>query len=82
MGTCLVERYRIYTVVMGIVMLKESMRSAIEYFNLLVSAARCQACAIWMEFNVVYHSCVICEGMDLSSTMLDVPDSYSSIITT
>ena len=81
MRASLIECNWIDSILVSVVVLKQSMRSAIKNLYLLVCAARCQACTVWMEFNIINHTCMICETVYLATTG-DIPKTYSSIIST
>ena len=81
-GSCAIESDGIDTVVMGIIVLKKPLRSAIKDFDFLVSAARCQAGAIWVELYLINHACVVGVAMNKSTSVGNIPQSYSSVITT
>ena len=67
---------------MCIIMLQQSMRSAIENLDLLVGTARSQTCAIWMKFNAIDHAGMICESLNFFTFVCNIPDSDSSVVTT
>ena len=83
MGSGIVETDRVDSVVMGIIMLKQSLRSAVENFDFLVGSARSEAGAIRVELDTVYHTCVICEFLNLLLYLLtfgDIPKPNGPII--
>ena len=83
MGSSVVEADGVYSVVMGVIVLQKSLRSAVENFDFLVGATRSKASAIWMELDAVDHTCVICEFLNLLLYLLalsDIPEPDSPII--
>lgn len=83
MGSGVVEADRVDSVVMGIIVLKQSLRSAVENFDFLVSSARSETGAVRVELDTVYHTCVICEFLNLLLYLLtsgDIPKPNGPII--
>lgn len=76
----IIERYGVHRGVMRIIVLQQSVRSTVEYLDLLVGAARCYASAVRMELHLVDHARVIIELVNLP-LHLNVPDAHCTVVT-
>lgn len=80
--SCIIEGDRIDAIVMSIVVLQESLRSAVKDLNFFIGATGCQASAIRMEFDLIDHASVVSVTMNHGSTMCNIPQPDSPIVTT
>jgi hypothetical protein len=56
-------------IVMGVIVLQKPLRAAIEDLDLLVGSAGSNACAVWVELDVIDHASVVRELLDLLSSV-------------
>lgn len=83
MGSSVIEGNRVDSVVVGIIVLEQPLRSAIENFDFLISSTRSETGAIRMELNLVDHTSMISELLNLLLYFLapgDIPEPDSSVI--
>ena len=74
-----VESDRVHFLFVSIVMLQKPLRSGIKNFDLLISSARGEAGAIWMESDALNHTCVIGERVH-DFWISHIPELHSAIV--
>ena len=75
-----VERYRVDSLGVSVVVLEETLRANVEDLNLLVAGGRGQARPVRVELDTGEHSCVIVELIDYLFSA-QIPELDATIVT-